>query len=156
LVKKNLPAEFQLNFCVLLFVFKVARELSRKKGKFVCCPGVYLIKKSQISLFLLEWQKVKKTHVANGTSVCFDVFCGPHLPLAFHFVCSPGGGGAANKMEGKRKFFLYLVAPPRAAVGYSTNSSFCLRTTVRNHCAVRKTYGFSISYSGDAFAYWWL
>ena len=31
----------------------------------------------------------------------FTVFCGPHLPLAFQFVCGPGGGGAANKLEGK-------------------------------------------------------
>ena len=61
------------------------------------------------------------------------VFCGPHLPLAFHFVCGPGGGGAANKMEGKRKVSLYLVAPPQAAAVYSTNSSICWRTTFRNN-----------------------
>ena len=33
----------------------------------------------------------------------FIVFCGPHLPLAFQFVCVPGGGGATNKWEGKWK-----------------------------------------------------
>ena len=26
----------------------------------------------------------------------FMVFCGPHLPLAFQFVCGPGGGGLQN------------------------------------------------------------
>merc|ERR550534_3660163 len=25
----------------------------------------------------------------------FMVFCGPHLPLAFQFVCAPGGGGSS-------------------------------------------------------------
>ena len=44
------------------------------------------------------------------------VFGGPHLPLAFQFVCGPGGGeGAANKLEGKCKVSLCLVAPPQAA-----------------------------------------
>ena len=61
-------------------------------------------------------------------------FCGPHLPLAFQFVCGPGGGGAANKLEGKRKVSLYLVAPPQAAAGYCTNSSICWRTPFRNLC----------------------
>jgi len=60
------------------------------------------------------------------TSV-FMVFCGPHLPL-----------GAANKLEGKWKVSLYLVAPPQAAAGYSTTSSFCWRTTFEDICAVRK------------------
>ena len=41
------------------------------------------------------------------------VFYGLHLPLAFHFVCNPGGGGAGNKMEGKWKVSLCLVAPSR-------------------------------------------
>ena len=68
----------------------------------------------------------------------FMVFCGPHLPLAFQFVCGPGGGGAANKLEGKWKVSLCLVAPPQAAAGYSTNSSFCWRTTFEDICAVRK------------------
>ena len=30
--------------------------------------------------------------VKANLSVCM-VFCGPHLPLAFQFVCEPGGGG---------------------------------------------------------------
>jgi len=34
-------------------------------------------------------------------------------------------GGAANKLEGKWKVSLCLVAPPQAAAGYSTNSSIC-------------------------------
>ena len=55
----------------------------------------------------------------------FMVFCGPHLPLAFQFVCGPGGGGAANKLEGKWKVSLCLVAPPQAAAEYGINSSFC-------------------------------
>ena len=62
------------------------------------------------------------------------VFCGPHLPLAFQFVCGPGGGGAANKLEGKWKVSLCLVAPPQADAGYSTNSSFCWRTTFEDIC----------------------
>ena len=53
------------------------------------------------------------------------VFCGPHLPLAFQFVCGPGGGGAANKLEGKWKVSFCLVAPPQAAAEYGINSSFC-------------------------------
>ena len=68
----------------------------------------------------------------------FMVFRGPHLPLAFQFVCGPGGGGAANKLEGKRKVSLCLVAPPLAAAEYSANSSFCWRTTFEDICAVRK------------------
>ena len=66
------------------------------------------------------------------------VVCGPHLPLAFQFVCGPGGGGAANKVEGKWKVSLCLVAPPQAAAGYSINSRFCWRTTFEDICAVRK------------------
>ena len=66
------------------------------------------------------------------------VFCGPHLPLAFQFVCGPGGGGAANKLEGKWKVSLCLFAPPQAAAGYGTNSGFCRRTTFEDICAVRK------------------
>ena len=73
-------------------------------------------------------QNVKK-NAAGGVLTAqmsvFMVFCGPHLPLAFQFVCGPGGGGAANKLEGKWKLSLCLVAPPQAAAGYSTNSSFC-------------------------------
>ena len=38
-----------------------------------------------------------------------------HLPLAFHFVCGPEGG-AADKIDGKRKVSLCLVTPPQAAV----------------------------------------
>ena len=45
------------------------------------------------------------------------ISCGPHLPLAFQFVCGPVGGGAANKLEGKWKVSLCLVAPPQAAAG---------------------------------------
>ena len=46
------------------------------------------------------------------------VFCGPHLSLAFQFVfaLAPPSKGAANKVEGKPKFSLCLVAPPRAAL----------------------------------------
>ena len=55
----------------------------------------------------------------------FTVFCGPHLPLAFQFVCGPGGGGAANKLEGKWKVSFCLVAPPQADAEYGINSSFC-------------------------------
>ena len=57
----------------------------------------------------------------------FMVFCGPHLPLAFQFVCGPGGGGNVS---------LCSVAPPQPAAGYSTNSSFCWRTTFEDICAV--------------------
>merc|ERR1712060_368611 len=66
------------------------------------------------------------------------VFCGPPLPLASHFLCGPVRVGAENKMEGKRKLIaaggrriasLYLVAPPQVSPGYTTNSSFCRRTT---------------------------
>ena len=50
------------------------------------------------------------------------VFCGPHLPLcSFQFVRDPPSTRTANKLEVKWK-----VAPPQAAAGYSTNSSFCL------------------------------
>ena len=55
------------------------------------------------------------TLFSRGTNV-FMVFCGPHLPPAFHFVCGLGGGGAANKMEGKRKVSLCSVTPPQVAV----------------------------------------
>ena len=68
------------------------------------------------------------------------VFCGPHHPLAFHFVCGPGGGGEANKLEGKWKVCFCLVALPQGAAGFSTNSSFCWRTTFRNNCAVWKSF----------------
>ena len=40
----------------------------------------------------------------------FMVFRGPHLPLAFQFVCGPGGG-AANKLEGKWTVSLFLGDP---------------------------------------------
>ena len=66
----------------------------------------------------------------------FMVFCGPRLPLAFQFVCGPEGGGVTNKLEGKWKVFLCLVAPRQAAAGYSTNRSFCRRAKMfRNTCA---------------------
>ena len=68
-------------------------------------------------------------HAPNGTIVYFDGFS-----PAFHFVFGPGGGGAANKMEGKLKVSLYLVAPPQAAARYRTNGSFCWSTTLRNKC----------------------
>ena len=65
------------------------------------------------------------------------VFCGPHLSFAFHFNRGPGVVGAAKKNEGKLKVSLYLVAPPSAAAVYSTNSSFCWRSTFRNKFALR-------------------
>ena len=74
----------------------------------------------------------------------------PHLPRFDGFfwsspsACLPfcqsarGAEGSANKMKGKRKVTLYLVAPPQAAAVCSINSSFCWRTTFRNDCAVGK------------------
>ena len=57
-----------------------------------------------------------------------------HLPLAFHFVCGPGGGEAANKMEGKRKVSLCLVTPPQAAVVLNEISIVLnVRLTVLNY-----------------------
>ena len=53
------------------------------------------------------------------------VFCGPHLSLAFQFVCGPGGGGSANKLEGRWQVSLCFVAPTQAAAEYDINSSFC-------------------------------
>ena len=71
----------------------------------------------------------------------FMVLCGPLLPLAFQFVCGPGGGGElANKLEDMWKVSLCLVAPPQAAAGYSTNSSSCWRTTFEDICAVRNPF----------------
>lgn len=57
----------------------------------------------------------------------------------------PGGRGAANKLEIKWKVSLYVVAPPQAAVGYTTNSSFCCRATFRKNCAVLKLHGHFLS-----------
>ena len=62
------------------------------------------------------------------------VFCGPHLPLAFQFVCGPPSPRAANKLEGKWKVSLCLVAPPQAAAEYDINSSICWRTTFEDIC----------------------
>ena len=33
------------------------------------------------------------------------VFCGPHLPLAFHFDCGPGVGGLQTKWKASGRFF---------------------------------------------------
>jgi len=68
----------------------------------------------------------------NGTSVSFNDFLWSSPPACLPFFCGTWGGGAANKMEGKRKRM-------RAEAGYSTNSNFCWRTTFRNSCAVRKS-----------------
>ena len=40
----------------------------------------------------------------------FMVFCGPHLPLAFQFVCGPGGGGGpqTNWKASGRFLFVWL------------------------------------------------
>ena len=76
------------------------------------------------------------------------VFCGPHLPLAFHFVCGSSFPRTAKKMEGKRKFFLLFVwlrsgsfsfcLEGKAAAVCSINSNFHERTTFGNNCAGRK------------------
>ena len=70
----------------------------------------------------------------------FMFFCGPHLPLPF-FWLRPGG-----------KVSLFLVAPPQSKTGYSSNRSFCWRTTFRNNCAVRKLFrqGFRGSESSES------
>ena len=85
-----------------------------------------------------KWPKGAGGPFLTAQMSVFMVFCVPHLPLAFQFVCGPGGGGAANKLEGKWKVSLCLVAPPLAAAVYSANSSFCWRTTFEDICAVRK------------------
>ena len=84
-----------------------------------------------------KWPKGAGGPFLTAQMSVFMVFCVPHLPLAFQFVCGPGGGGAANTLEDKWKVSLYLVAPPQAAAGYSTTSSFCCRTTFEDICAVR-------------------
>ena len=69
-------------------------------------------------------------YIPNGTTITSlskhlsvsMVFCGPHIRVAFHFVCGPG------------KVSFYLVAPPPAAAVYSIKSSLCQRTTLRNNC----------------------
>jgi len=60
-----------------------------------------------------------------------------------------GEGGAANKLEGKWKVSLCLVAPPQAAAEYGINSSFCWRTTFEDICAVRNFCWFQGSVSAD-------
>ena len=64
---------------------------------------------------------------------------GPHLPLTFLFLCSPGGRRRVQKkMKVKRRVSLCLIAPPQVAAGYRTNSSFRRRTSFRNSCAISK------------------
>ena len=77
----------------------------------------------------------KEHYVANGTIVCFHGFLWSSPSTCLPFCLQPGGRRTANKMEGKWKVFLYLVAPPQAGGVYSVNSSFCWRTTFRNNCA---------------------
>jgi len=67
------------------------------------------------------------------------VFCGPHLPLASQFVCSPGVG-AANKLEGTWKVSICLDAPPQAA----KRESFVVIWTRRSLIFVLVAYGHKI------------
>jgi len=62
------------------------------------------------------WNFPCRTFLTAQMSV-FTVFCGPHLPLAFQFVCGPG--------EGKWKVSFCLASPPQVAAEYGINSSFC-------------------------------
>ena len=39
---------------------------------------------------------LRHAFLPNGTNVCFDILFGPHLPLAFQFVCGPGEGGSGR------------------------------------------------------------
>ena len=57
-----------------------------------------------------------------------------HLPS--NLFAARGEGGAANKLEGKWKVSLCLVAPSQAAAVYNTNSSICRRATFEDICAV--------------------
>ena len=56
------------------------------------------------------------------------VVCGPHLPLAFQFVCGPGGGGEKSWGEMRlhvggplRDFFLRLAATKTACCRPAVN-----------------------------------
>jgi len=52
----------------------------------------------------------------------FMVFCGPHLPLAFQFVCGPGRGGGTRQQIGRQVEGFPLFG---CAAGNRTKSSFC-------------------------------
>ena len=97
-----------------------------------------------------------------GTIVCFNGFlwspppaCLPFClrPPTFHQADLPPGLPSTGPQT-KRKVSLCLVAPLQAPEEYSTNSSFCKRTTLRNHCAVRSVSGraktISTSFPGQA------
>ena len=62
------------------------------------------------------------------------VFCGPHLPLAFHFVCVPGGVGG-RKQNGRQAegFPLFTCAAAGGLALYRMNSSICWMTPFRNN-----------------------
>jgi len=85
---------------------------------------------------VLHWPKYLELSFQTAQMSVLMVFGGHHLPICLR----PGGrGGAANKLEGKWKVSLYLVAPPQAAAGYSTKSSICWRTTFEDICVVRNS-----------------
>ena len=48
---------------------------------------------------------------------CGMVFCGVPFSLSLHFACSSGSGGAANKMNGKRKAAVFAVLCGCAVAG---------------------------------------
>ena len=41
--------------------------------------------------FCLKWSTLHHSPFLTAQMSVFMVFCGPHLPLAFQFVCGPGG-----------------------------------------------------------------
>ena len=48
-----------------------------------------------------EWEPHLCVALHSEQMSVFMAFCGPHLPIAFQFVCGPGGRRAANKLRGK-------------------------------------------------------
>ena len=64
-------------------------------------------------LYRVKWLEEQVGEFLTAQMSVLMVFCGPHFPVV------------ANKLEGKWKVSLCLVAPPQVAAEYGINSSFC-------------------------------
>jgi len=69
--------------------------------------AVFLSVANQWPFLRKKWPFLRVFAFLTAQMSVFMVFCGPHLPLAFQFVCGPGGGGPQTnwKASGRSPFF---------------------------------------------------
>ena len=102
----------------------------RKAG---VCVGAQLLGRV-INRSALQWHlRPERTFLTAQMSVLV-IFGGPHLPLAFQFVCGPGGSEGISKQIGRQVEGFPSFAPTRRRP--SGRQYKLSRTTFRNNCAV--------------------